>query len=94
MSKLINNETGLRLAKCRFWAGIFGQSIQTGQEKKGYSVENAPRRACMKPSEWLAVEAGQVAETAARLRSMTGVLGLSNAQLGTVLRLCQNAWEG
>jgi hypothetical protein len=48
----------------------------------------------MKPSEWLAVEAGQVAETAARLRSMTGVLGLSNAQLGTVLLLCQNAWEG
>jgi len=25
---------------------------------------------------------------------MTGVLGLSNAQLGTVLLLCQNAWEG
>jgi len=47
----------------------------------------------MEPSEWQAVESGQVPENAEQLRSMAGALGFSNAQLGTLVLFCKGAWQ-
>jgi hypothetical protein len=47
----------------------------------------------MAPSAWLAVEAGRVPESAEQLRSMAGALDFSDTQLGTLVLLCQGAWE-
>jgi len=80
-------------ANSPFWGRIFGLSIQSGRKKKAYSVDDAARLACMEPSAWLAVEAGRVPESAEQLRSMARALGFTNAQLGTLVLLCQGAWE-
>jgi transcriptional regulator with XRE-family HTH domain len=83
-----------RQANSSFWGRIFGLSIQSGRKKKAYTVEEAARLACMEPSAWLAVvEAGRVPESAEQLRSMAGALGFTNTQLGTLVLLCQGAWE-
>ena len=47
----------------------------------------------MEASEWLAVEAGGVPETAAQLRLMGAALQFSKVQLATVVHLCQGAWK-
>jgi transcriptional regulator with XRE-family HTH domain len=73
---------------------MFGLFIQKGREKKGHSVEQAARLACMEPSAWTACEAGQVPETAAGLRSMARALEFSEVQFDNVIRLCRDAWEG
>jgi transcriptional regulator with XRE-family HTH domain len=88
----INGQNDLCQASSPFWGRIFGLSIRSGREKKAYSVEEAARLSGMEPSAWLAVEAGRVPETAAQLRPMAGTLGFSNAQLGTLVCLCQSAW--
>lgn len=89
----INCPNDLRQVNSQFWGRIFGSSIQSARTKKAYSVETAARLAGIEPSAWLAVEAGRVPETAALLRSMAGSLDFSNAQLGTLVILCQGAWE-
>jgi transcriptional regulator with XRE-family HTH domain len=86
-------QNDLRQANSQFWGRVFGLFMQKGREKSGYSVEEAARLAGMEPSAWAAVEAGRVPETAAQLRSMAEVLKLSSAQLGTMVLLCQGAWE-
>ena len=47
-------------------------------------MEEVARLAGMEPSEWLAVEAGRVPETAAQLRLMAAALQFSKVQLATV----------
>jgi len=93
MSMIIICPDDPRQANSSFWGRIFGLSIQSGRKKKAYSVDEAARLACMEPSAWLAVEAGRVPESAEQLRSMAGALGFTNAQLGTLVLLCQGAWE-
>jgi transcriptional regulator with XRE-family HTH domain len=90
---VINCQNDLRQANSPFWGRIFGLSIQSGRKKKAYSVEEAARLAGMAPSAWLAVEAGRVPESAEQLRSMAGALDFSDTQLGTLVLLCQGAWE-
>jgi hypothetical protein len=48
----------------------------------------------MESSAWLAVEAGHVPETVAQLRSIAGALQFNRLQLGAVICLCRDAWEG
>ena len=94
MSIMIRNQHDLSLASRQRWGRMFGLFIQKGREKKGHSVEQAARLACMEPSAWAACEAGQVPETAAGLRSMARALEFSEVQFDNVIRLCRDAWEG
>ncbi len=94
MSMMIRNQHDLSLARRQIWGRMFGLFIQKGREKKGYSVEQAARLACMEPAVWTACEAGRVPETAAELRSMARALEFSEVQFDNVLRLCRDAWEG
>jgi transcriptional regulator with XRE-family HTH domain len=93
MSIIINCQNAPRKANSSFWGRIFGLSIQSGRKKKAYSVDEAARLACMKPSAWLAVEAGRVPESAEQLRSMARALNFSDTQLGTLVLLCRGAWK-
>ena len=93
MSMIIICQNDLDQSNSPFWGRIFGLSIQSGRKKKAYSVDEAARLAGMEPSAWLAVEAGRVPESAEQLRSMARALGFTNAQLGTLVLLCQGAWE-
>jgi len=49
MCMMIRNQHDLRLASRQIWGRMFGLFIQKGREKKGYSVEQAARLACMEP---------------------------------------------
>ncbi|HZL53374.1 MAG TPA: hypothetical protein VFC37_20755 [Terracidiphilus sp.] len=93
MSMLINNQEDFNRVNRQVWGQLFGLFIQKGREKGSRSVEEASGAAGMEQSEWLAVEAGRVPETAAQLRSMTGALEFSDAQLANVTCLCRGAWE-
>jgi hypothetical protein len=94
ISMMICNQHDLSLASRQIWGRMFGLFIQKGREKKGYSVEQAARLACMEPSAWVACEDGQVPETAERLRSMARALEFSEVQFANVIRLCRDAWGG
>ena len=56
-------------------------------------MEEVAHLAGMEASEWLAVEAGGVPETAAQLRLMGAALQFSKVQLATVVQLCRGAWK-
>ena len=90
----INSHEDYRRINRQVWAWVFGLIIQSGREKKGYSIEDIAPLAGMEPSTWAAFEAGRVPETAAQLRSMAAALEFSDAQLATVIHLCRDAWEG
>jgi hypothetical protein len=47
----------------------------------------------METSEWLAIEAGRVPETAAELRSMAGTLECGFERMANLARLCGGAWK-
>ena len=56
-------------------------------------MEEVARLAGMEPSEWLAVEAGGVPETAAQLRLMAAALQFSKVQLATIVQIRRVAWK-
>ena len=92
MSMTINNQEVQRVQRL-VWGKLFGHFIQKGREKRGCTVEEVSRLAGMEPSEWLAVEAGGVPETAAKLRLMAAALQFNKVQLATVVQICRVAWE-
>jgi transcriptional regulator with XRE-family HTH domain len=77
----------------RFWAGIFAQAVQHARQAIGLSVEDAARLAGMEASEWAAIEAGAVPQTADQLLSMAGTLQISYDRLLSLVLLCRDAWE-
>ena len=93
MSMTMNNQEDFNRVQRLVWGQLFGIFIQKGREKRGRSLEEAARLAGMEPSEWLAVEAGRVPETAAQLRSMAEALEFSKVQLATAVQICRGAWE-
>ena len=93
MSMIINNQEDFRRVQRLVWGKLFGLFIQKGRENRGCSVEEVARLAGMKPSEWLAVEAGRVPESAAQLRLMAAALQFSKVQLATIIQICQVAWK-
>jgi len=93
MSMVINNQEDFNRVNRQVWGQLFGLFIQRGREKGSRSVEEAAGVAGMEQSEWLAVEAGRVPETAAQLRSMADALEFSDAQLANVTCLCRDAWK-
>jgi len=88
-----DNQENFRRVQRLVWGQLFGLLIRKGREKKGRSPEEAACLAGMEPSEWLAVEAGRVPETAAQLRSIAAAIEFSNVQLATVVQICRVAWE-
>ena len=93
MSMTINNQEDFHRVQRLVWGRFFGLFIQKGREKRGCSVEEVAPLAGMEPSEWLAVEAGHVPQSAAQLRLMGAALQFSKVQLATVVHLCQGAWK-
>ena len=93
MSMTINSQEDFDRVNRQVWGQLFGLFIQKGREKESRSVEEAAGMAGMERSEWLAVEAGRVPETAAQVRSMAGALEFSGAQLANVTCLCRDAWK-
>jgi hypothetical protein len=47
----------------------------------------------MKPSEWMAIEEGQVPQDISRLRAMTDAMGISFDKIATLVLVCREAWE-
>ncbi len=93
MSMIINNQEDFNRVNHQVWGQLFGLFIQKGREKGSRSVKEAAGVAGMEQSEWLAVEAGRVPETAAQLLSMAGALEFSDVQLANVTCLCRDAWK-
>jgi hypothetical protein len=92
MSIAVDHQEATFMDKRQTWGRLFGLFIQKGREKRGYAVEEVALLAEMDPSEWLAVEAGRVPETAAQLRSIAVALQLTDSQLGIIVSLCRDAW--
>ena len=93
MSVTINHpEDFCRVQRLVSGQSLFGSFIQKAREKRGCTVEEVAPLAGMEPSEWLAVEAGGVPETAAQLRLMAAALQFSKVQLATVVQICRAAW--
>ena len=59
----------------------------------GRSVEETAHLAGMETSEWLAIEAGHVPETSAKLRPMADALECGFERIANLARLCRGAWE-
>jgi len=93
MSMTINNQEDFRRVQRLVWGKLFGLFIQKGREKRGCTVEEVARLAGMEPSEWVAVEAGRVPESAAQLRLMAAALQFSKVQLATIVQICGVAWR-
>jgi transcriptional regulator with XRE-family HTH domain len=77
----------------RFWAGVFAEAIAYNRQARGLSVEDAAELAGMDASEWAAIEAGSVPQTAAQLQSMAGTLEIHYDRLLNLVLLCRDAWE-
>jgi hypothetical protein len=71
---------------------VFGGMIQGARETAGRSVEEAARLAAMEPSEWLAVEAGQIAVDPSWLHPMADALEVPFGQMTALVHLCQFSW--
>ena len=74
------------------WPRLFGIMIQDVREFTARSVEEAARLAGMEPSEWAAVENGDLMVDPAWLRPMADALGIRHDQMQTMVHLCQFAW--
>jgi hypothetical protein len=71
---------------------LFGIMIQDVREFTARSVEEAARLAGMEPSEWAAVEDGDIVVDPAWLRPMADALGICFDQMVTMVHLSQFAW--
>jgi len=71
---------------------MFGYMIQDVRESAGRSAEEAAHLAAMEPSEWSAVEAGQIAVDPSWLRPMADVLEMPFDQMTALVHLCQFSW--
>ena len=74
------------------WRRLFGIMIQDVREFTARSVEEAAQSAGMEPSEWAAVEDGDIVVDPAWLRPMADALGICFDQMVTMVHLSQFAW--
>ena len=81
------------LFRRQVWGRLFGSCIEATRLAGGRSAEQTAHLAGMETSEWLAIEAGHVPETAAELRSMAGALECGFERIANLARLCGGAWE-
>jgi hypothetical protein len=71
---------------------LFGIMIQDVREFTARSVEEAAQLAGMEPSEWAALEDGDIVVDPAWLRPMADALGIRFDQMQTMVHLCQFVW--
>ena len=83
----------LSLFRRQVWGRLFGSCIEATRMAGGRSAEETAHLAGMETSEWLAIEAGRVPETAAELRSMAGALECGFERIANLARLCGEAWK-
>lgn len=83
----------LGLFRRHVWGRLFGSCIKVTRMAGGRSAEETAHLAGMETSEWLAIEAGRVPETAAELRSMAGALECGFERIANLARLCGGAWK-
>jgi hypothetical protein len=86
-------ENNLSLTRRLVWGRLFGSCIEVTRMAGGRSAEQIAHLAGMETSEWLAIEAGRVPETAAELRSMAGALECGFERIANLARFCGQAWE-
>jgi hypothetical protein len=71
---------------------VFGSFIRFFRSTYGRSVEEAARRARMKPEQWQAVEDGRVPRTGRQLRAMALATDVSWEEMMRCVDLCRGAW--
>ncbi len=86
-------DNNLSLFRRLVWGRLFGNCIEATRMAGGRSAEQIAHLAGMETSEWLAIEAGRVPETAAELRSMAGALECGYERIANLARLCGEAWK-
>ena len=74
------------------WRRMFGIMIQDVRDFMGRSVEETAQLAGMEPSEWAAVEGGDIVVDPAWLRPMADALEIRFDQMQTMVHLCQFVW--
>jgi hypothetical protein len=74
------------------WRRLFGIMIQDVRKFTARSVEEAAHLAGMEPSEWAAVEDGNIVVDPAWFRPMADALGIRFDQMQTMVHLCQFVW--
>jgi Helix-turn-helix domain len=73
-------------------AGTEGIMIQDVREFTAHSVEEAAQLAGMEPSEWAALEDGDIVVDPAWLRPMADALGIRYDRMQAMVHLCQFVW--
>ncbi len=71
---------------------MFGHMIQDVRESAGRSIEEAAQLAGMEPSEWAAVEEGNIVVDPSWLRPMADALEMPFDQMTALVHLCQFSW--
>jgi len=74
------------------WRRLFGIMIQDVRVFMARSVEEAAQLAGMTPSQWAALEDGDIVVDPAWLRPMADALGIGFDQMQTMVHLCQFTW--
>ena len=74
------------------WRRLFGIMIQDVRGFTARSVEEAAQLAGMMPSQWAALEDGDIVVDPAWLRPMADALGIRFDQMQTMVHLCQFVW--
>jgi hypothetical protein len=72
---------------------LFGSCIEATRIAGDHTAEETAHLAGMETSEWLAIEAGRVPETANELRSMAGALECGFERMANLARFCGGAWK-
>ena len=74
------------------WRRLFGIMIQDVREFTARSVEEAAQLAGMEPSEWAALEDGDIVVDPAWLRPMADALEIRFDQIQAMVHFSQFAW--
>ena len=92
MSMSIRNQKKFDEVTRKVWGQLFGILMRKARQNSCLRLEVIALLAGMGVPEWLDIELGHVPDPA-QLNSMAAALGMSPAQMGTVVQICRSAWE-
>jgi hypothetical protein len=87
----IRNQKQFNEVVRKVWGQLFGIMMRKARQNSCLPLEAVALLSGMSTEEWLAVESGEVPDPAL-LKPMTAALGMSPAQMGTVIQICRGAW--